>query len=297
MGQWRRVVVISAVGLWVWGVGMPAGYSFDLAQRRGNVSVPRPSNVPASRPAVNRPTSVNRPTTSNVRSINRSQAGDFRQNLDNRGNISRPSTGITRPANQPNLTRPITRPGINQPITRPGERPANINTGNINRDRTNVNIRDRTTINTGDRLTNISRDRNVIGNTVNINRSPSISVQGSAWRGGGWWGGGYNRPPGWGAFAFGTGLVLGAVLSSPPPFYHQVFLGTTPFLFSDGVFLQPTADQQFVVVAPPVGIAVPYLPDGCEPFTFEGSQFFDCSGVFYEPVIQDGQVVFVVVQE
>jgi hypothetical protein len=260
-----QATIIGFMGFLVWGLGIPQGYAWEVAQRRGG-AVARPSTLPASRPA------VNPPSTGNVRSINRSQAGDFRQNLDNRGNISRPE-----------MSQPIARPGINQPIARPGNQPGTINTGTINRDRTNLN--------TGDRITNVSRDRNVVGNTVNINRNPSISVQGAAWRGGG-----YNRPPGWGAFALGTGLALGAVLTSPPPFYHQVFLGTTPYLFSDGVFLQPTAEQQFVVVAPPVGIAVPYLPDGCEPFTFEGSQFFDCSGVYYQPVVQNGEVIFVVVQ-
>ncbi len=286
MKPYRQVTVVGVVGLLAWGLVIPRGEALEVAQRRGGGA--RPS-APAARPAPSRSISTPsrspaaRPSTNDIRNSNRSRAGNFNQDLQNRGNVSRPSPGVTRPTSRPE----INRPSVNQPIARPGDRPTNINTGNINRDRTNIN--------TGDRITNVNRDRNVIGNTVNINRNPSISVQGSTWRGGGWYGNGYNRPPGWGAFALGTGLVVGATLASLPPYYQTVYVGSTPYIYSDGVFLQQTGNE-YVVVAPPANAVVTALPDGCEPFTFEGSQFFDCSGVFYEPVAQNGEVVFVVVQ-
>ncbi|MBF2097616.1 MAG: hypothetical protein IGQ88_04480 [Gloeomargaritaceae cyanobacterium C42_A2020_066] len=83
-------------------------------------------------------------------------------------------------------------------------------------------------------------------------------------------------------------------MSSPPPYYNTVFVGSTRFIYSDGIFLQPQGNS-YIVVVPPIGATVSYLPEGCNPITQDGDQYFDCSGIIYQPYFQDGEIVFQVV--
>ena len=102
-------------------------------------------------------------------------------------------------------------------------------------------------------------------------------------------------PPGWGLVGFATGLAIGTALSSPPPYYSTVYVGTTRYIYSDGVYMAPQNDT-YVVVEPPPTAVVTYLPEGCEAFSIEDLQFFDCSGVYYEPFSQEGTIVYRVVE-
>ncbi|MGK7907489.1 MAG: DUF6515 family protein [Synechococcus sp.] len=149
------------------------------------------------------------------------------------------------------------------------------------------------------RESNISRspdNRNInIDNSRNVNIGDIDVNRGGGWYGGGWYGRGYYTPPGWGLVGFATGLAIGASLSSPPPYYSTVYVGTTRYIYSDGVYLLPQNDT-YVVVEPPPTAVVTYLPEGCEAFVIEDFQFFDCSGVYYEPFSQDGAIVYRVVE-
>ncbi|BAQ59865.1 hypothetical protein GM3708_271 [Geminocystis sp. NIES-3708] len=119
------------------------------------------------------------------------------------------------------------------------------------------------------------------------------------WRGGGWYGGGYYAPSGWGAWTaavgFTTGVILGATVSSPPPYYDTVYVGSNSYIYSDGVYLEPVNDS-YTVISPPIGAVVNYLPDGCNIIQEENTQYYDCAGVYYETFYQNGATVYKVVQ-
>lgn len=110
----------------------------------------------------------------------------------------------------------------------------------------------------------------------------------------GWYGGGYYAPPGWGAWGaatFATGVVLGTVVNSPPPYYDTVVVNSTRYIYSDGVFLQSNGGS-YTVVNPPVGAVVNYLPEGC----VQTGSYFDCGGIYYQPFYQGSSTVYKVIQ-
>lgn len=206
-----------------------------------------------------------------IRSTNVRQSGSFSHNLQNSSNFT---------------SRPVSSSGLNSSSTR-------VNSGNFSNDTVNnrggntINTYSpNRTINTNDPSRNIT---NISGNTVN--------VDGNNWRGGGWYGGGYYVPPGWGwgAAAFAGGLAIGAAISQPPPYYTNIYVSGTPYLYSDGVYLSPQGSS-YIVVAPPVGAVVSYLPDGCQALNQNGSQYFSCSGVVYQPFYQNGSVAYRVIK-
>lgn len=115
------------------------------------------------------------------------------------------------------------------------------------------------------------------------------------WRGGGWYGGGYHVPPGWGWVGLTTGLIIGAAVAQPPPYYDTIYVGGSDYIYSDGVFLEPSGSE-YVVVAPPVGAVVNYLPQGCTTTQTTGGTYYNCSGIYYQPVFQNGATVYQVVR-
>ena len=118
---------------------------------------------------------------------------------------------------------------------------------------------------------------------------------GGRWYGGGWYGGGYHVPPGWGWATFTTGLVLGATIATPPPYYTTVYVGSTNYIYSDGVFLEPSGSS-YVVVNPPVGAVVTYLPEGCTKIQTNNIMYYNCSDIYYQPFYQNGNTVYKVIQ-
>lgn len=122
---------------------------------------------------------------------------------------------------------------------------------------------------------------------------------GGGWYGGGWYGGGYYVPPGWGAWAtavgFTTGLVIGAAVSEPPPYYSTVYVGDTGYIYSEGVFFESSGDS-YVVIAPPVGAVVTYLPEGCTTIETDDGLYYNCSDIYYQPFYQNGTTVYQVVE-
>ena len=118
---------------------------------------------------------------------------------------------------------------------------------------------------------------------------------GGRWYGGGWYGGGYHVPPGWGWATFTAGLVIGSTLATPPPYYSTVYVGSTTYIYSDGVFLV-SSGSSYVVVEPPVGVVVTYLPEGCQTTKINNVLYYNCSNIYYQPFYQNGSTVYRVVQ-
>ncbi|MDJ0535743.1 MAG: DUF6515 family protein [Xenococcaceae cyanobacterium MO_207.B15] len=114
------------------------------------------------------------------------------------------------------------------------------------------------------------------------------------WYGGGWYGGGYYVPPGWGWVGFTTGLIIGATIATPPPYYSTIYVGSTTYIYSDGIFFQPSGSS-YTVVRPPVGAVVTYLPEGCSMIQINNLNYYNCSDIYYQPVYRNGSVVYKVV--
>ena len=115
------------------------------------------------------------------------------------------------------------------------------------------------------------------------------------WRGGGWYGGGYYVPPGWGWVGLTTGLVIGSAIATLPPYYDTVYVGSTSYIYSDGIYLQPNGSS-YTVVAPPIGAIVTYIPDGCTTITADNTLYYNCSGIYYQPLFENGSTVYQVVR-
>ena len=115
------------------------------------------------------------------------------------------------------------------------------------------------------------------------------------WRGGGWYGGGYYVPPGWGWVGLTTGLVIGSAIATLSPYYNTVYVGSTSYIYSDGIYLQPSGSS-YTVVAPPIGAIVTYIPDGCTTITADNTLYYNCSGIYYRPLFENGSTVYQVVR-
>jgi hypothetical protein len=89
--------------------------------------------------------------------------------------------------------------------------------------------------------------------------------------------------------------VIGAAVNSLPPYYDTVYVGSTSYIYSDGVYLQPSGSS-YTVVAPPVGAVVTYLPDSCTEIQLDNSFYYNCSEIYYQPFFQNGSTVYRVVQ-
>jgi hypothetical protein len=190
-------------------------------------------------------------------------------NIQNRGNINRSNVNVN--TNRPNNNWNNNRSNVNLNVNRPNN--------NWNDNRSNVNL-------------NVNRSNN---NWNNNRSNVNVNVNNNNWRGGGWYGGGYRNPPGWGLAGLATGLVIGAALRTPPPYFVPVVVGSNNFIYSDGVFLQPSGGQ-YIVVRPPIGAVVPSIPDGCDRIDNSGVVLYNCSGVIYQPFYQGSDLVFKVIR-
>jgi len=178
----------------------------------------RPSNLPDRRPEINRPTTlpgslpdrrpeINRPTT---------LPGNL---TDRRPDLSRPATRpeFNRPDQRPSLQRPTTNrpstlPGMVTYPSRPTQRPNidrdsirigdrnNVNIGQVNVDRRNVQLNRPVTLNANTRNWNSNTwggNRSVWGNNVNVNinnnfrYSNNFSYRPNYWGARPWWGAGH----------------------------------------------------------------------------------------------------------
>jgi len=92
-----------------------------------------------------------------------------------------------------------------------------------------------------------------------------------------------------------TGLVIGSAIATLPPYYNTVYVGSTSYIYSDGIYLQPSGSS-YTVVAPPIGAIVTYLPDGCTTITTDNTLYYNCSGIYYRPLFENGSTVYQVVR-
>jgi hypothetical protein len=134
----------------------------------------------------------------------------------------------------------------------------------------------------------------------------------------------------------GSGYVVvspppGAVVYAVPAATTVVYVGQTPYYYYAGTYYvtttapaqqppPPDADTQtaagtqdgqsladvpmtegeeenFEVVAPPVGASVPYVPDEADEEMVNGTKYFVYDGTYYRPFASDGETIYMVVED
>ena len=88
---------------------------------------------------------------------------------------------------------------------------------------------------------------------------------------------------------------IGAVVNALPPDTAKVAAGADTLTFFDGAFYHWDADKDaYVVVDPPDGSEVPWVPDGYTIADRDGVLYYVYGGVYYRPVLRGGKRVYVV---
>jgi len=119
-----------------------------------------------------------------------------------------------------------------------------------------------------------------------------VGVRASAYRGAY----GYNRG---GFYRAGFGYYgyphLGFYLGILPFGYYPFYWGDDLYYYSGGVFYTPYDGGGYQVTVPPVGAAIPTLPQGAKSIMIDGQQFYELNGVYYKTVVNDQQKTVYVV--
>lgn len=103
--------------------------------------------------------------------------------------------------------------------------------------------------------------------------------------------GGFYRP----GFGYCGYPHIGFYLNVLPFGYYPFYWGDDLFYYYGGTFYRPYDGGGYEVTAPPVGAAVPSLPDGARSIVIDGQQFYELNGVYYKTVVNDqGKNVYVV---
>jgi len=107
---------------------------------------------------------------------------------------------------------------------------------------------------------------------------------------------GYNRGgfyrPGFGYYGYPH---LGFYLGVLPFGYYPFYWGDDLYYYYGGVFYSPYDGGGYQVTVPPVGAAIPSLPQGAKSIMIDGQQFYELNGVYYKAVINDQQKTVYVV--
>lgn len=104
-----------------------------------------------------------------------------------------------------------------------------------------------------------------------------------------------------GAVAVGSGACahgafsIGSAIDVLPRGYVSLQFGEEPLYFHDGVFFEPRGGE-FIVVGPPVGAVVPYLPGGAQWVNRGGVRYAMYRDVYYRPTFRGRNTMYIVVR-
>src|ERR1700710_539921 len=75
---------------------------------------------------------------------------------------------------------------------------------------------------------------------------------------------------------------LGFYLGVLPYGYYPFYWGNSLYYYYGGIFYSPYDGGGYQVTTPPVGAAVPSLPEGASSIVIDGQQFYELNGVYYK---------------
>ena len=98
--------------------------------------------------------------------------------------------------------------------------------------------------------------------------------------------------PGFGYYGYPH---IGFYLGFLPFGYYPFYWGAGLYYYYNGIFYCPYDNGGYQVVTPPLGAAVPSLPEGATAIKIDGVQYYEASGVYYKVVVDDkGKTTYVV---
>jgi hypothetical protein len=101
---------------------------------------------------------------------------------------------------------------------------------------------------------------------------------------------GYYRP----GFGFGYPSI-GFRFGFLPFGYYPFYWGPDLYYYYGGAFYAPYDGGGYQVTTPPLGAAVPALPDGAQSIVINGQQYFEFNGVYYTQTVDgNGKKMYVV---
>jgi hypothetical protein len=72
-------------------------------------------------------------------------------------------------------------------------------------------------------------------------------------------------------------------------------VGSTTYYYYASTFYTPDG-KDYVVVQPPIGATVPYVPDGNQKKEVNGIQYYVYADIYYQAKSDDGDIVYEVVE-
>jgi hypothetical protein len=99
-------------------------------------------------------------------------------------------------------------------------------------------------------------------------------------------GGGYTAIP----------APIGAIVNQLPPGFETLTVGEDYFYYYGGDFYVATQDNRYQVVQAPFGAVVTQIPDGAVEQDINGQSYLVYNNVYYQPISQNGQDAYEVVQ-
>jgi len=98
--------------------------------------------------------------------------------------------------------------------------------------------------------------------------------------------------PGFGYYGYPhVGFYLGYLPFGYYPFYWNSCL----YYYYGGIFYTPYDNGGYQVTTPPIGAAIPTLPEGARPIKIDGVQYYEADGVYYKVQTDDkGKTIYVV---
>ena len=90
--------------------------------------------------------------------------------------------------------------------------------------------------------------------------------------------------------------TLGLRLGWLPFGYYDFYWDGYPYYYYNSVFYRRTEDNQYEIVAPPIGAKVNSIPSDAKVVTINGNKYYECNGTYYqEQVDANNNVVYVVI--
>ena len=129
------------------------------------------------------------------------------------------------------------------------------------------------------------------GGSGNIRAGAGFRAGVGYFAGRGYIGGAFYRP-GFGYFGYPhIGFYLGVL-----PFgYYPFYWGSALYYYYGGVFYSPYDNGGYQVTVPPIGAAIPNLPDNAQPIKIDGVQYYEVNGVYYKEGVDDkGKKIYIV---
>jgi len=98
--------------------------------------------------------------------------------------------------------------------------------------------------------------------------------------------------PGFGYYGYPH---IGFYVGFLPFGYYPFYWGSSLYYYYGGLFYSPYDNGGYAITAPPIGAAVPTLPQNANAIKIDGVQYYEADGVYYKQGVNDqGKTIYIV---